>query len=878
MPRSFSAQRRSPNAWLWLAVLAVCLAANPHAQAQSASAPRLSLFNPGTNAQFGAAQGFAVAIDGPLAVVGAPNDDTGASDAGIAKVYDARTGALLHTLQALAPTEDHRFGIAVAISGQRVVVGAAYETVLGVWRTGRAYAYDLTRPNPTVPVATFNNPHSGSQARFGGSVAISGTRVCIGADWSPSAAPGTGSAYVYDLAAPTPAIPLLTLIDPAQTGFSYNPIKVAITGTRVVLANPNSRRAYVHDLRSNAPATPFLTLTNPGPADGNFGVSVAYDGNRIAIGAPAEGFLNEERVYLYDLAGAAPPVPFLVLTNPVPYGPRGYGTVLALAGPVVAIGVPRIAYIYRLQGATPGAPVATLTNANPEVDDAFGSSLALTGERLIVGAPGDDALGWSSGRADVYDLSGDSPALLSILNAPSLALGERFGHAIALSGTQLVVGAPYAPDRVPTSGNALVYDLAGPTPDIPRFKLRSMAPVYGDAFGASVAIAGSRVVVGAPGTQFEQPSLDIGAWVYDLESASPETPVTVLEKPYSGMDDSFGHTVGISGNLVVVGAPNTRVNGFNDPVGGAFVFNLASGTPRLPSIVLTNPAPQSSEHLIPADQFGFAVAISGTKVLVAARWDLNLATLRYGTVYVYDLAGPVPNVPMVTLTNPAPQVWSWSFGTAVALDGNLAAIGSPSSTERGPNSGSVYVYNLASANPATPFLVLHNPSPLNGASNDVFGSSVHVSGSRLVVGAPGEDVGATNAGAIYVYELTGDSPAVPIAVYYNPTRGTNDAFGTAVAIQDMTVVTGAPGQDTQGSDRGAAFVYTVGPRLRLTRASPEEFHITWTPTNMPGLLLLSSDGRTPPDWMKVLTGGQNPVVVPATNLARFYRLVQSAGP
>src|SRR5262245_27582641 len=57
-----------------------------------------TLSNPSTNIQADAQQGYSVAIDGNLAVVGAPNDDAGASDSGQVKVYDATTGALLHLI------------------------------------------------------------------------------------------------------------------------------------------------------------------------------------------------------------------------------------------------------------------------------------------------------------------------------------------------------------------------------------------------------------------------------------------------------------------------------------------------------------------------------------------------------------------------------------------------------------------------------------------------------------------------------------------------------------------------------------------------------------------------------------------------------------
>jgi len=65
-----------------------------------------------------------VAVSGNTVVVGAPWDDTGASDAGSAYVFDATTGGLLRTLNNPTPAASDYFGNSVAVSGNTVVVGA----------------------------------------------------------------------------------------------------------------------------------------------------------------------------------------------------------------------------------------------------------------------------------------------------------------------------------------------------------------------------------------------------------------------------------------------------------------------------------------------------------------------------------------------------------------------------------------------------------------------------------------------------------------------------------------------------------------------------------------------------------------------------------
>ena len=77
------------------------------------------------------ALGTSVASAGSRTVVGAPQDDTGAQDAGVVKVFDSVTGALLLVIPNPSPASGDRFGDSVAISGSRVVVGAPFDEFSG---------------------------------------------------------------------------------------------------------------------------------------------------------------------------------------------------------------------------------------------------------------------------------------------------------------------------------------------------------------------------------------------------------------------------------------------------------------------------------------------------------------------------------------------------------------------------------------------------------------------------------------------------------------------------------------------------------------------------------------------------------------------------
>lgn len=181
----------------WLLTLPAA-AQQPDALLHSITAP------PGV--QTGASLGFGVAVDGGHAVAGAPYSDFGAENAGAVKVFHPTTGELLHLLTNPGPALDENFGLAVAISGNRLVVGAPFDNT-GAQGAGSVYIYDLGGATPTVPVMILNNPTPSPSEGFGCSVALSGSRLAIGARQDSTGASSAGIAYVYDLNGGTPAEP-----------------------------------------------------------------------------------------------------------------------------------------------------------------------------------------------------------------------------------------------------------------------------------------------------------------------------------------------------------------------------------------------------------------------------------------------------------------------------------------------------------------------------------------------------------------------------------------------------------------------------------------------------------------------------------------------
>jgi hypothetical protein len=185
------------------------------------------------------------------------------------------------------------------------------------------------------------------------------------------------------------------------------------------------------------------------------------------------------------------------------------------------------------------------------------------------------------------------------------------------------------------------------------------------------------------------------------------------------------------------------------------------------------------------------MAVSGKTLVVGA--DGANAFLGLTHIYVKGASG-WPKLPTTTLHDPA-QTFYDLFGESVAVAGETVVVGAPG---EGASPGVAYVYVKGAAGwPATPTVTLPNPV---ANANDVFGISVAVSGTTIVVGAGG------NSAYIYAKGVTGWS-TTPTVTLQDPAATPNDQFGTSVAVSGKTVVVGAYNFN---SAAGVTYVYTKG--------------------------------------------------------------------
>ena len=139
-----------------------------------------------------------------------------------------------------------------------------------------------------------------------------------------------------------------------------------------------------------------------------------------------------------------------------------------------------------------------LTASDGAASDQFGISVAVSGATIVVGMPFDDIGGnVNQGSAYVFKRQGGSWVETQKLTASDGAVFDQFGFSVAVSGATIVVGARL--DDIGgnfTQGSAYVFERQGGS-WVETQKLTASDGAAGDQFGASVAVSGATIVVGA---------------------------------------------------------------------------------------------------------------------------------------------------------------------------------------------------------------------------------------------------------------------------------------------------------------------------------------------------------------------------------------------
>jgi hypothetical protein len=391
------------------------------------------------------------------------------------------------------------------------------------------------------------------------------------------------------------------------------------------------------------------------------------------------------------------------------------------------------------------------------------------------------ALVSSAGALDHRD-PGALPALaqLAELTASDGTSIDQFGLSVAVSGNTVVVGAHEAQIGSNEAEGAAYIFVKPSSGWTDMTQVAKLTPSNGSAnfhFGWSVAISGDTVVVGTDALNG-----GAGAYVFVMPAGGWKDMTQTAELTY----EDAGFSVGISGNVIVAGAPAAGV-GSTFGAGAAFVYVKPKGgwvsTGKYTAELTASDGTNDS-------LLGYSVAISGNTVVAGALYATVGSTTDQGAAYVFVK----PAKGWATATETAKLTASDGryedyLGTAVGISGNTIVAGAPYHYIPASYTGAEYVF----VKPASGWTSTMETAELTGSSCH-FGFSVAVSASEAVAGNQ-PSFCQDEPGAAYVYKMpkTGWKTTSAFTTELTAADGfDNNQFGASVSISGATIVVGAP--------------------------------------------------------------------------------------
>ncbi|MBD8526798.1 FG-GAP repeat protein [Pseudomarimonas arenosa] len=697
--------------------------------------------------------GISVALDGDTAVVGASFDDGSLVDQGAAYVFVRSAGIWTQQSKLIASdaTVGSNFGRDVAIAGDTVAVGAEFADVAPGEDQGSAYIFTRSSGVWTQQARLFAADGS-SNDRFGCAVAVDGDTALVGAHDD-----GSGSTYVFTREVGAWSQQAKLSASDGETGDRFG-FSVALDDDTALIgayfddvgANTEQGSAYVFVRNIETWSQQARLTASDGLASARFGRSVAIDVDTAVVGAYLDNAVGASSGSAYVFSRSVGIWSQQTKLSAIDGAPSDlFGRDVDLDGDIALAGVPLddiltvanqgSAHVFK-RSAGNWAAQKKLTASDGTEGDWFGYAVAISSDTAIIGALFDDINGdVDRGAAYVFARVGDSWVFEDKLSALDGAAGDRFGHAVAVSGDTALVGAYL--DQIganASQGSAYVFVRESNAWEQQQ-KLVSADGAAGDRFGIAVAMDGDTALVGA--NRDDVVGVDQGSAYVFTRSGSAWTQQAKLTAPDGATDDRFGISVALNGDTALAGAYAHDV-GATSNQGSAYVFTGAGSSWSAP-IKLT------SDDGATDDFFGVSVALSGDDAVIGA-----LGTAQ-GAAYVFTRDAGVWTQQAKLVASDGTS--SDAFGIAVAIHSNRAVVGAYLDDAPALDQGSAYLFVRNDG-------IWSQQSRLtaaNSKANDQFGYSVAMEANTTLIGALLVDQFAPDGidqGAAYVFaSLLGDS-------------------------------------------------------------------------------------------------------------------------
>lgn len=802
--------------------------------------------------------GYSVAIDGERVIIGAPGDNFPASDEGSAYVY-LRSGTVWNQevkLGAGDPNGGAQFGSSVAISGLTAAVGSNHPNgTMG--RQGAVYVFTKGTIWTQQQKLVANDAATGDAFGFQRSVAISGETIIAGSRFATVGGNLLqGAAYIFTRSGST-WTQQQKLTAPDGNGYDEFGFSVAINGETAVVgawqadfAGVIKGAAYVF-VRSGVFWIFQQKLTaSDGISGDRFARSVGIDGETVIVGSEPSVFLSSRpgSAYIFVRSGNDWTEEQKLFAPGVTFSNR-FGSSAAIDGGIVIVGAvfdtvtvqdQGSAYIFGTPGSTAPPPEKIVFSSNRDGNDEIyvmnpdGSGQT----RLTDNAASDlhpsfsgdtTRITFSStrdGNSEIYIMNADGSDPVRLTNNAANDSQPSFSR----DGLKIVF-------RSNRDGNDEIYTMNTTGGNVTRLTNNAV-----EDSEPSFSPAGNRIlferVEGGNRDLYTMNASDGGNLTRLTTVAAADFAANysrnglriVFASARNGNNEIYSMNADGTGQQRLTNNSAADTEPFFSPDGTKIVFETdrdgnaelysmnADGT--IQSRLTTNSAADSAPDWggipsqstagrvtasdgLQADAFGSSVAISGNTAIIGAVWDDFGPNSAQGSAYIFVRVGGAW-VEQQKIFAPDGADGD-EFGWRVAVSGETAIVGAwKSDLPGGFIQGSAYIF----VRNGTAWTLQQKITAPDAASNDMFGSSVAISGETVIVGAEQDDIGTNNnQGSAYVFVRSGT--AWTLQQKLTVADGSAfDAFGGGIAMSGETAIIGASGDDVgANSNQGSAYVF-----------------------------------------------------------------------
>jgi len=342
------------------------------------------------------------------------------------------------------------------------------------------------------------------------------------------------------------------------------------------------------------------------------------------------------------------------------------------------------AYIFSSTGPNTWGNETRIVAPDADSEDYFGHSVSISGDYAIVGAYLDDDDASNSGAAYVFKKTDSGWNSMAKLKPQNAAINDHFGWSVAISGDYAIVSALTDTDTGTSPGSAYIFHRIGENTWDNGFEITAPDDSYFDFFGNAVGISGDYAVVGAF-FDSSNGSMSGSAYIFHRTGENNWDAGTKIIASDGTAGDNFGYSVSISGDYVVVGAPEHSNDGIQDS-GAAYVFH------RIGPNSWDDGTKIAALNGSTGDNFGYSVSIFGNYAMVGARGhdDFELG-VDSGLAYIF-IKTEMSNWDISIQYPQANGSAGDGFGAGLAMTDSYAIIGADHADDSGADSGAIRVF------------------------------------------------------------------------------------------------------------------------------------------------------------------------------------------